>query len=170
MRRISPKAAVALAAVAALLASGCGGGSGGEAEEPEPAPATYLLSGQDIQRLSQKHRPAEAVRVPLQFWRDVQYQNYAAAYLLLSEGLRQAIPYETFLSTVAKARGLFLLEPSVEALSRRSGLVSVDLRAKQGTVATGSDQIIGFNLRRQRGSWVIATDPYNLFRVSPQVG
>jgi len=157
---------------AVLLVSGCGGGSDAEAEakKPEPAPATYLLSGQDIRRLSQSHRPVEAVRVPLQFWRDVQYQNYAAAYLLLSKELRRAVPYEKFLRTIAEGRWLFLLEPSVEAVSRRSGLFIVDLRAKQGTVATGSDQIIGFNLRREGARWVIATDPYNLFAVSPQVG
>jgi len=106
----------------------------------------------------------------LYFWRHIQYQNYAAAYLLLLNELKEAIPYKKFLPTVANARSLFLVEPTIESVFGRQGLIVVDLRAKQGTVATGSDEIIGFNLRRHGGSWQIATDPYNLFAVPPEVG
>lgn len=158
----------------ALLAGGCGGDSTITSTTTAPetvenvSPEDYLLATADIERLSSAHAPRGAVSSALEFWRAIQYQNYAAAYIRLNGELRRAVRYETFLNKLATARGyLFLVEPIVEEVRPTGNLTTVYLRLQRGDEFSGDDQIIGFNMSREGGRWVIATDPYNLFRLAP---
>jgi hypothetical protein len=126
---------------------------------------TYVLSPSDITTASRRTSQPGAVRATLEFWRDIQFQNYTLAYRDLSSGLRADVSYKRFVSVIPRLRGLFLLRPGVDSVERRDGLVVVGLRLQKGPVPRDSDQIIAFNLSEEAGGWKIATDPYNAFRV-----
>ena len=172
MRRVALPARLVLAtALAATVGSGCGSsGEAGPAPNPSDTvnPRAYLLQPAELARLARPYRPAGAVTTVLEFWRAVQYQNYAVAYLRLSADLRRAVPYRRFLPAIAEARGrLFLVKPAIDDVQRNGPLTTVYLRLQRGKRFSSTDQIIGFNVAQKKRRWTIATDPYNLFRVAP---
>jgi hypothetical protein len=172
MRQAPLSVAGLLAAFAIALTLGAGCGSSDDATttsaEEKINPATYLLSAREVRRLARPFVRPGAVMGVLEFWRAVQYQNYAAAYLRLSAALRRSITYERFLQRVASARGqLFLVKPIIEDVKQMGTLTTVYLRLQRGKEFSPTDQVIGFNMAREEERWLIATDPYNLFRIPP---
>ena len=109
-------------------------------------------------------KPVTAV---LSFYRAVQFQNYASAYLDLSARLRRQIPYKKFVEGLAPLRGEFLLRPRIPAVQANGSRAVVSLLLQRGKVLRQSDQVIEFNLVRSDGGWFIGTDPYNAFQVTP---
>lgn len=151
-----------LAVGAVLFAAGCGGSGNSDTTSP----SSYLLTGDQIDRQANSASDPAAARTVLQFWRAVQFQDYATAYSLLAPPLRQHIPYETFLPKVGEARGLFLARPRIYDTSPGHGFVTVDVAALQGDVLTPTDQIIGFAVVREGGRALISSDIFNLFHRS----
>ena len=169
MTHLRRKLALGLAMVC-VVAPGCGSGDDQDSvpalRDPNDLPRrTYVLSPSDIASAARRTSQPGAVRATLEFWRDLQVQNYTLAYRALSSGLRDAVSYKRFVTVIPRVRGLFLLRPGVDSVERRDGLVVVGLRLQKGPVPRDSDQIIAFNLAEEAGAWKIATDPYNAFRV-----
>jgi hypothetical protein len=160
-------------AVALGVVAGCGGGasgkpsSGAAASVPTGASAPYLLSVADVRRIGAASGNPGPVTAVIGFWRAVQYQNYPAGYLLLDPPLRARIAYARFQSVVSNARGVFLSRPRILDVTKSGALVTVDVALGGGGANHTSDQVIGFNVRKAGRGWVIATDPYNMFRVAP---
>jgi hypothetical protein len=138
-----------------------------EARESPVDARTYLLNDSDLARIAGATESEPAARALLRFWRDMQYQNYPAAYLSLSAALRRAVPYRRFVSAVAPARGLFLIKPRIDEEEKRGRFVIFNLALTRSSSLRQSDQVIGFMLARAGSRWVIASDPYNLLAVEP---
>jgi hypothetical protein len=138
-----------------------------EAKESSIDARTYLLTEADFDRIAGTTKREAAARALLRFWRDVQYQNYPAAYLHLSAPLRRKVPYDRFINAVAPARGLFLIKPRIDDEEVRGRFVILNLALARSSTLRSNDQVIGFMLSREGSRWTIASDPYNLLAVEP---
>jgi hypothetical protein len=156
--RVRLSAVLAVCACASLI-GGCGGSSNSDSTlEPQH----YLLTTADIQEMAGKTSDPKMVTSALNFWRAIQFQDYGDAYNLLAKPLRSRVSYEQFLGKLGAARYLFLTRPRVYDLDR-SPPPTVFLAAQKGTILTGDDQVIGFNMAREDGQWRIGSDPFNVF-------
>jgi hypothetical protein len=178
LRRRATIAAVPAAVLVAFLAGACTIESEADAKartktvtvtaQESPVDArTYLLDADDFARIAGTTEHEPAARALLRFWRDVQFQNYPAAYLSLSAPLRRTVDYKRFVAAVAPARGLFLIKPRVEDEEQRGRFVIFNLALTRSSSLRQSDQVIGFMLTQEGRRWVIASDPYNLLAVEP---
>jgi hypothetical protein len=153
------------ALIAAGVLAGCGSSDSGDAQPP---PKEYLLTGEQIDALSEESANPGPVRASLEFWQALQFQDYPAAYAYLSEPLQRRIPYEEFLEKIGLARGFFLAQPEVYDVATRGQLVTVYLIAKQGEDATRSDQLFGLAFNEVDGQWRLTSDLLNVFHEQVQ--
>jgi hypothetical protein len=156
------RSACILAVGAALFATGCGGSG----NDDTTSPSSYLLTQDEITRQANGTSDPAAARTVLEFWRAVQFQDFALSYSYLATPLRRQVPYSVYLSKLGEARGLFLSRPRIYDISQGDDFTTVDIAALQGDILTPADQIIGFATVQEGDRTRISSDVFNLFHRS----
>lgn len=145
-----------------LVLAGCGGSG----DVDTTSPNRYLLTNEQIaSQVSHSSHPGP-VNTTLQFWRAIQFQDFALAYSYLAPQLQGRIPYGTFLTKLSEGRGLFLARPRIYNVYPGHGFTTVEVAALQGDILTPSDQIIGFATVQAGDRTLISSDVFNLFHRS----
>ncbi len=150
-----------------MLFAGCGDSKKAQREKGAPR-ASYLLTRPQVDALATKTQAPAPAKTVLSFYRDIQFQNYAQAYLRLTRELRAQVAYGRFVNGMARLRSQLLLRPRVSESDVHGPEAVITVLIQHGPVLTQADQVIEFNLQRRGSDWLIGTDPYNVFQVAPE--
>lgn len=148
--------------VIALALSSCGADGA-----PRAPAAPQPLDRERIARLGGSGPTAAPRTAALQFWREVQFSNFARAYGMLEPAGRTRLPYRRFVGAMVAAAPIFRAQPTATAASLRDDRAAVTIRFAVGASPRQPQAPVVLRLILTDGRWRLPAVPPSATQPTP---